>query len=192
MQNIGYGHMTRSSENLDQLESKISQLQSDFSKSSNTRLSLPFSKNTQKLNCAQEVLNHFHLGDLLHKMAYIKGESRHIFFDYLIFKTFAHPSIYDTILDHVVALSQFCIQTHGRYNIHINIKSFTVTAAQRYNDLILKFFSICLQKDSIMVKNLDNIYIYNSPKMFESITRIFSNFIDDEIQSKIIHVKETF
>lgn len=192
MQNIGYGHMTRSSENLDQLESKISQLQSDFSKNSNSFLPLPFSKNTQKLNCAQEVLNHFHLGDLLHKMAYIKDGSRHIFFDYLLFKTFAHPSIYDMILDHVLLLSQNCIQVHGRYDIHINLKSFTPTAAQRYNDLIVKFFSICLQKDSIMVKMLDNIYIYNSPKMFEAITRLFSNFIDDEIRSKIVHMKEAF
>ena len=44
----------------------------------------------------------------------------------LFSKHFANPANYDYILNYVISLAEQCIQQHNTYELHVNLKSFTV------------------------------------------------------------------
>lgn len=171
------------------LEYKITKLQNEFY---NQNTKSRFIKNQQKMQCAQTILANVQLEQLLAKMVYIIPNTNKVHIDYSIFKTFAHPQIYTHVVEYIISLLLSCINTHGDYEIHINLQSFTTTAAQRYKDIIYMFCSKCLQHDSLITLSLDVLYIYNSPKMLKSIMHIFSGIVNDAIKSKIVECDQEF
>lgn len=171
------------------LEYKITKLQNDFY---NQNTKSRFIKNQQKLQCAQTILANVQLEQLLAKMVYVIPNTNKVHIDYSIFKTFAHPEIYTHVVEYIISLLLSCINTVGHYEIHINLQSFTTTAAQRYKDIIYMFCSKCLQHDSFITLSLDVLYIYNSPKMLKSIMHIFSGVVNDTIKSKIVECDQEF
>lgn len=172
----------------DTLENKITKLQTDYYGQCTKSF---FVKNQQKLQCAKNVSENVQLDKLLEKMVYIIPNTNKIFFDYVIFKTFAHPTIYNEIVEYILFLLTQCIQQYKHYEMHINLRSFTATAAQRYKDIIYLFCVKCLQQEDF-TPNLDCLYIYNSPKMLKSIMHIFSGVITDAVKSKIIECSHDF
>lgn len=171
------------------LEYKITKLQNDYY---NQNAKSMFIKNQQKLHCAQNISENLQLEHLLAKMVYIIPNTNKICLDYAIFKTFAHPHIYTHIVEYILSLLKSCIQIHTHYEMHINLQSFTTTAAQRYKDIIYLFCSKCLQNDPFIATNLDVLYIYNSPKMLKSIMQIFAGAVNDTIKSKIVECDQDF
>lgn len=113
-------------------------------------------------------------------------EPNHIYFDYPLFRTFARPDIYKAFIDYVLVLMQTCVSQHGGFEMHVNLKSFSVTAAQKYLDLIRMFCNQCLHCDTEFSRLLTKIYVYNSPKVLESISTLFRGFIDDNVKDKIV------
>jgi len=162
---------------------KIKQLQNEFY-SKNPKHFL--FKKQQKLDCATEISEKCDLNALLNNCIFIIPNTNSIFFDYTIFKLFANPANYNDIINHINELINYCIQYFERYNVHINLSSFTITAYERYKKLIMDFCTLCFQTQSNFSDRLTTMYIYNIPNMFDNIMALAAPFVDRSVQSKIV------
>ena len=146
-----------------------------------------FFKNNQKFDCANEISKNFSLEELINKGLYIQDNNK-IIVHYPIIKTFAHPGIYDKFLEHIDILSEKILLTQPSYDVHVDLYSFTVTAAKRYSDLIKQFCSIYLQKTDYD-ETINKIYIHNSPSVIDIVKTMFSPFMSNSSKDKIIVLK---
>ncbi len=154
-------------------------------KSSISMMSVLF-KSSHKLNCATKVTETFDIMKLIQKTIYIIPSTNKIFVDYLVYKLYANPSVYHSIVDYTISLFSQCISLYGNFECHIHLKSFTITSAHRYREMIELFCNKCL---SIQNPNystmLSAMYIYNSPSMMEMISNTFSYLINPNVKNKI-------
>lgn len=167
----------------DTIETQISELQNQYYLQNTKSL---FFKNTQKLDCAAEITKNIQLDSLFKKTVFCENGTNRIYFDYIIFKSYGHPTIYDKLVEYILALFNECMDKYGHFEIHINLHSFTITAAQRYKDITCIFCNKCLGRNTEFASHLDNLHIYNPPKMIDTLSNIFAGFIDDSIRSKVI------
>jgi hypothetical protein len=123
--------------------------------------------------------------ELFPRAMYIQ-EPNLIFFDYTTFKTFARPDLFADFAQYILTLMQACIRLHGAFEMHVNLKSFSVTAAQRYSEMIRMFCKQCLCSDAEFSNLLTKMYVYNSPKILGAVTACFAGFVDDRVKSKIV------
>ena len=142
-------------------------------------------KNSQKLACAEEITNTFSVNELLNRGVY--SEHNKIFVDYPLIKTFVNPTIYSNILQHVEYLTGVILSQYEYFEIHLNIQSFTMTAAQRYNELIKEFCNIYL--NSQYEEKLKHIYIMNPPNIISILQTMFHPFISESAKDKVIILK---
>ena len=81
-----------------------------------------------------------------------------------------------------------CIANCNNFELHININTFSPTAAQRYKSIIYMLITKCLNQPHYL-ETLSKICLYNSPKMIDTIMKIFAGLIDENTKSKICFVQ---
>jgi hypothetical protein len=146
-----------------------------------------FLKNSQKLECAKDITKNFNIFDLIKKTIYIIPNTNKVYIDYLIYKLYANPNVYNNIVNYTFNIFSECISKYGDFECHINLNTFTITSAYRYNDMIELFCKKCLTTSNPSYSMLlSKFYIYNSPAMMENISKIFSHLINLEVKSKLI------
>jgi len=147
-------------------------------------------KKSQKLECASQISTNFDIQLLLNKTIYNIQNTNKIFIDYTVFKLYGNPNNYKIIIDRLFSLFLEIINTYGNYECHINLNSFTITAAERYKKIIEMFCSECLQNTTKYALYLSKMHIYNSPNMLDNIAKLFMNYIEPSVRTKIeIHNK---
>lgn len=146
-------------------------------------------KNTQKRDCATEIVNNIPINILLTDTIHIVENTNQIYIKYEILKLFAAPSVYTIIINHIRNLVELCITNHGSFQLYINMNTFTITAANRYKELIQMFCEKALQSDSIYHTKLQTIYLYNYPAIIPVLTQLFSVFVDSSARGKVVMVK---
>ena len=161
---------------------KIAQLQNNYY--SNNKKNT-FFKEKQKQDCATKITQQLSLQELLDRSVFILPNSYKIYFDYNIFKTFAEPSVHNHILKHIMGLTTYCINTYNNYEVHMDLNSFTVSAAQRHKSFIQLYNSCCLQSDTQFSTILNSMHLYNVPSIIDSIATILNPFIEPTVKSKI-------
>ena len=164
------------------LEEKLTQFREKYYKE-NTKAT--FFKNSQKMACAEEITKTFSIEELLFKS--ISIENNKIIINYPLIKTFINPTIYPNILQHVEYLTNIILSSYEIFEIHLNIQSFTMTAAQRYNELIKDFCHKYLNSD--YEKKLHHIYIQNPPGIIRLLQSMFYPFISESAKTKVIILK---
>ena len=164
------------------LEEKLFQFREKYYKENKKNT---FFKNSQKMACAEEITKTFSVNELLNKGVY--REHNKIFVDYPLIKTFVNPTIYSNILQHVEYLTGVILSQNEYFEIHLNIQSFTMTAAQRYNELIKEFCNIYL--NSKYEEKLKHIYITNPPNIISILQTMFHPFISESAKDKVIILK---
>lgn len=146
-----------------------------------------FTKN-QKLDFAKAVAKKFSIDELLTSSIYNEENTNKIHMSYPLIKNFLHPNIYQEVINHVFNISDKVIAKYNTYEMHVDLKGFTITAAQRYSDLITtfckKYFSDGSETNSMAVT-----YLYNSPNVIDIIKKLFIAFISEESKKKIVIVK---
>jgi hypothetical protein len=148
-----------------------------------------FFKKTQKADCAEKIAQQFDLNMLLANTVYIIGDSNHIFFDYTIFKLYANESNYQTIVDYILFLFDTVIRKHGSYITHVNLDTFTVSAAERYKNVIQVFNTTCIKNTEFQYTNcLQTWYIYNPPTVIDMVRKILKPFIEPTVFNIVITV----
>jgi len=165
----------------DDIQNKIQALQDQFYSKNSKNL---FIKKAQKHECATHVTQHIDIAVLLEKTFTIKENS--IYFEYQMLKTFTHPSNYEQIISYINDLAKVCVRTHETFDLHINVTSFTITAAQRNKELIQLFCNSCLQTDAPFYNNLNKLYLHNCPSMIQTLHSLFGGFVDKNAKNKLV------
>jgi hypothetical protein len=166
-----------------QVEGQIAKLQETF------YIEKPkhrFFKKQQKLECASMVVQNFDLNTLLGSSVYIIPNKSDIYIDYPKLKTFVCPSIYSQIIEYTTRLANTCIDKYDTFSLHVNMKSFSITAAQRYKDIIELFCTKCLQNGSHFQMHLHRIHLYHYPAIIPMLHTLFAQFIDDGARGKLV------
>ena len=153
-----------------------------------------FFKKTQKADCAEKIAQQFDINILLSNTVYIIGDTNQVFFDYSVFKLYANESNYQQIVNYVLFLFDNVIRKHGSYITHVNLDSFTVSAAERYKKVIQTFNAACICNTEFQYsQRLQSWYIYNPPSVIDMIHKILKPFIEPSVfnNARIISKEES-
>lgn len=166
-----------------ELSDKINNIKTLFSKSSSETFSL--FRSTNKLNCAKMVSDNIDIQELIKHTTLIIPNTNKIYIDYIVFKSYAHDQVYDILIKNVIHLFNACIESHNSFEIHLDLNTFSISAAQRYKPLIQILCNECLSSQTPLMSYLTTFRIYNTPYMIDSISTIFRPFISDQIKNKV-------
>lgn len=141
-------------------------------------------KKSQKNELAQEISSQFDMTRLLNSTAFQIKNTENIYFDYTVFKLFANETNYNYIIQHVMNLFNNCIVHFNKIVVHVNLDTFSVSAAERYKNIIVLFNNTCVSTESDYETKIPNWYIYNTPNVLNMIHRLLKNIIDPKIIKK--------
>jgi hypothetical protein len=145
-----------------------------------------FFKNAQKNELAQEISNQFELDKLLHSTAFQIANTENVFFDYTVFKLYANDTNYNYIIQHVINLFNHCIIHFGKIVVHVNLDSFSVSAAERYKNIIILFNNACICSEYEYSTKIPQWFIYNTPSVLTMIQKLLKNILDPSIVKKAL------
>lgn len=166
-----------------ELSKKIADLKNNFYSENKKPILFKASSKSQysSMICAELGIN-----ALLNTSIFIIPNTNKIFFDYTIFKNYASQENYSHIVDFISDKIKTCINNYGTYEVHANLDTFSISACQRYKEVIQLFCSRCISNQGGYSKDLTVMYIYNAPYMFQQISNILRPFIDYSIIDKIV------
>jgi len=145
-----------------------------------------FNKKEQKYDIAKEILTKFDINLLLQKTVFVIPNTNKLFVNYKIFKQFAHPDNYELFVKYVQNKIPNLIKKYRYFECHIDIDTFTISAAERYKGVIEVF---CRDVFEISFTDyLNAIYIYNVPSTIDKISKMLFKLIDKETKDKIMLV----
>jgi CRAL/TRIO domain len=150
-----------------------------------------FFKSKQKNECASMISNTLNLEQLMQNTFILIPNTNNVYINYELFKTFVNPDIYQHVISYIRNLFTYCINTYGTYNVHFNMNSFTVSAAQRYKDLIMMYNSECIKYNSRLAEKINSFIIYNTPNVIENIATLLSPLIETNVRERIILYNKT-
>jgi hypothetical protein len=150
-----------------------------------------FFKKTQKFDCANTVCKQIDIDDLLYHTSWIIPGKNKVYFDYNVFKQYASPENFAIIVDDVLAKCIDCSNQFTGFEVHVNLASFTITAAERYKSIIELFCNECFRRDTRFTERLMCMCLYNIPIMIENISRLLLPLIPLEVRPKLrLHSKD--
>jgi len=144
-----------------------------------------FFKKNQKLDCATEVCNVFPLEYLISQTLYIIPNTNKIFIDYTIFKLFANKNNFSQFVDNVFIILEQSSKSFENFELYINLESFTVSALERYKEVIKDFIDKCQLYNTKYTDNMKQLYICNVPKTFDAILKAMKPFMEKQVYEKI-------
>jgi hypothetical protein len=168
---------------MDDIQKQIETLQKNYYNENNKNT---FFKNNQKKDLAKTIAQNISVCDLMKKSVYTIPETNVVFIDYPILKTFLCEDVYDYSINYLLQEYQNNINKYGNYQVSVNLKGFTISAAQRYQTGIILFTNKCNESNTKFSEIMDKMTIINPPSMFESIQKILKPFMDPIIFNKII------
>lgn len=141
-----------------------------------------FSKFMQKRKNEEEnatILDAFQLNFLLMNTIYIlpvtdtqgdKSVSNRLFIDFVNFRKFVNRSNFDVVVNYFIEAIVKILEEHETFELHVNLKSFSVTATEKYKNIVLLFYE---KYQTNYVNRIDSVYVYNTPHIFNTIKSIF-------------------
>lgn len=142
-------------------------------------------KTAQKNECAEQINQNFSMSDLIRTTIYQIPGTNIVFFDYPLFKTYAIPTIYPSIIQTILELFTEIINDYGSYQVHVNLDTFSMSAAYRYSDIIRNFCQKCLRSETRYANYTENFCIYNTPAVMQSISKMFNPLINENVKNRI-------
>jgi hypothetical protein len=142
-------------------------------------------KTSQKNLCAEEITKQFIVSDLIKATVYQIPEKNIVYFDYLLFKTYVTPNIYETIIQTILELFTEIINDYGSYQVHANLDTFSMSAAHRYGDIIRDFCHKCLRSETRYANYMEKFCIYNTPSVMQNISKLFNPLINENVKKRI-------
>jgi hypothetical protein len=164
------------------LENKIDKLKDEFYSSSSKHV---FFKKTQKFECANKIITKLPIEALLGKTCRILLTHKLVYIDYTIFRSYASPETFDIISDYIIQTFREFRDKNGYLVVGINLDKFTISAFERYKHIIQIFCDKCFRQQNEFSKSLAMFSIYNVPTTFDSIKKIISPFVMEDVIAKI-------
>lgn len=153
-----------------------------------------FMKSSQKFDCARDICSKVDIVGLMDQTFWIVPNKNQVFFDYRVYKLYGNPDNFKLVIDNVLHMTKWCIQEYGTFEIHLNLASFTISAAERYKPMIQMFCDICMAQTEVeYLKNLNTMKVYNIPTVFEHISKLLMPILPPEIvpKMKLLHKTES-
>jgi hypothetical protein len=163
------------------LTNTIEQFKDEFYQS--TKKNMIFKK-AKKQDSAKFICEKFDINQLLANTILQIPNTNKIYINYPLLKSFAYDENYNCILEFIIKTINQCIQNKGDYEFHMNIKSFTVSAIERYKPLMLKYCQL-LGNDTTFSERMTKMYIYHIPVVFDMIKKIAKPCINPLVNAKI-------
>jgi len=176
------------------LQEQIEKFKNDYYTDSGGKKSsfVLYGKKVQKEDLAQKVAEEFDIQNLLDQTIFIIPDTNQVVIDYTVFKQYANDSNYDAIINHILTKYDFCINTYGTYSVHVNLATFSTTAAERYRRIIELFNSRFVQGvETIYMRQLERFYVYNPPAMLQMIHNILKPIMSPRISAKTQIIPKT-
>lgn len=146
-----------------------------------------FFKKSQKIDCAKEISQNFSLEDMIKLTIYNIPNTNKVVFDYNVYKLYAHPDNFDIIVNSVIAVYDTVLLTYLKFEVHMLLDSFSISAAERYKGAISAFCNKCMVANTMYASLISNIFIYHTPSMIENISTLLRPFIDQSMNSRIVY-----
>ena len=162
---------------------RINKMRDDYATDNKSWL---FSSKKYKNDCANKILGSINVERLLSSTVIILPNTHHIFFDYTVFKTYAVPELYETIIQYAISKIYHCINTFGKYEMHINLQSFSVSAFTRYKDIIEMYSNECNTNHTGLHEKIKNMHVYNVPSTIETISQLIGPLLPSLIKDRVI------
>ena len=152
-----------------------------------------FFKKSQKMDLAKQVSNNFDINVLLQNLCYMKKSTNQVVIDYNILKLFANDENFKTIIIHILKVFTDTINIFGNFEVHMNLNTFTISAAERYKKLVELFCKLCLNNKETYdyAKVCNKFYIYSVSNTFEQIVNLFKPFVSPDIKEKVSVLKKS-
>ena len=99
---------------------------------------------------------------------------------------FAHPSNYSHFIEHTHGLMSECVKKFRNFAVHLNINTFTISAAERHKTMFEMFNSYSERADSDFTNEVVKIYVYNTPSSIDHIYKFLVYLIEPGIRDKIV------
>jgi hypothetical protein len=166
---------------------KIAELQNEYySTSGKNRIF----KSKQKQDCATMVSGTMGLEKMLSNTIYVLPNTNKVYFDYAVFKLYANPSNYDSIIQAVICEFDKCIDQFGHYESHMNLNTFTISALERYKPIIITFCKDFLKNNPKYTEKLSRFNIYNTPSMIDMVLHVVKPFINESVLKKVVFISK--
>jgi hypothetical protein len=143
-----------------------------------------FFKKSQKTECATIIANAIDKNTLFNKTLFIIPEKKIIYFDYTIFKTYMNMELFDEFLDYEYNLTHDWVNSIPSYELHLNVKSLSISAFERYRGFIDKVLQRYPPISPTAIK-MSKLYVYYTPSIIEQIMRFLGPFIQ-HLRDKIV------
>jgi hypothetical protein len=169
----------------DELFLKMEQFENNFYGNNNKNKNWLFKKN-QKIECAQKMSEKFDLNEMIERTIYIIPNSNNIIFDYTMFKLYACPENYDTIINYVIKVYDLMLLKYENFEINVILETFTMSAAERYKEAIRSLCNKCMTSKTKYLDLITKMNVYYTPSMIEPISILFRPFIDINMGSKVV------
>lgn len=141
-------------------------------------------KSDQKFHLAQSVCTQIDLEELLHNTCWIVPNTNKVYFEYSVFKHYACPDNYQHIVNKMKIMCTECVQLYGSFEVHINLATFSMSAAERYKSIIQMYCDQCNSQDTVLSAYLDRLCLYNVPAVIDGISRLLSPMVPLEVRDK--------
>ena len=145
-----------------------------------------FFKKNQKIELAKEVSERFSLDEMINVTCYNITNTNKVIIDYNVLKLYANPDNYEKIINHIVGVFTTTIKNYGKFEVHMNINSFTITAAERYKKMVELFCEMCMKTpDTSYSDSTNKFVIYYCSNNMNQICNLFLNFVNTNVKNKI-------
>ena len=160
---------------------KIQNIKADFYAQNSKNI---FFKKSQKQDLSNRIINEISVNDLINVSIYQFSQNR-IYIDYSIIKIYIDSQIYDQLLENLINILSECTKTPETiYEMHINLDGFTITSAERHKSVIEKFCEKV--NNETFFDKMKFMYIYNTPSMIDTISRLFMYMVHPNMKEKMI------
>ena len=144
-------------------------------------------KNTQKLECAQHVANNMDLMKMIQCTVFIVPNTNIIYYNYMVFKTYGSEATHIPLYNHITNLVSSLLEKYPTFEFHINLKTFTISACQRYYHLIASSFD----ENHVFTNRMSKMVIYHTPSIVDQITKILYNSVKDILPKAVYYHQES-
>jgi hypothetical protein len=173
---------------MEEISQKVAEYQNQYYSQNGKNM---FFKKAQKQQCAQIIADAIGFEELLKQTVYIVPGTSYVFFSYPLFKSFATPNQFATIVDYVYALAKHCISESGFYEVHIDLNGFTISACERYKEMITLFVSHCTDENLPCNERINRLHIFHCPSVIDQIASMLKPMIEPTIYGKtVLHPKK--
>jgi len=142
-------------------------------------------KKNQKFDCAKYICDNIDINKMIETAVFIIPEKNIIFVDYLIFKMFANDENYDRIIDYIMELFDYVIKYYGSFEVNLNLRTFSVSAAERFIPAISKFCKRCLSHHTNYTEHMNFFRILNTPSVMEMVIKLVKHVVEKDVVEKL-------